>query len=137
MPLRRTWRKRRSTSKRGERRSDFELLDGRKESEPLHDRSTRQQNAEEVFGVVKAYARQELLTPLVGVPRWLALGLLGSVGVMTGGILLLLALLRALQTETGTAFSGNLSWVPYAISAATLMSLIALLLRQINRRSLS
>ena len=33
-------------------------------------------------------------------------------------MLLLLALLRVLQTETGTVFAGNWSWVPYPITAA-------------------
>ena len=32
-----------------------------------------------------------------------------------GVVLLLLALLRLLQTETGTTFAGNLSWIPYLI----------------------
>ena len=82
----------------------------------------RKRNAVEAFDAVKAYVRQELLAPLVGVPRWLALGLLGSVGVTVGVLLLTMALLRALQTETGTVFKDNLSWVPYAISAVALTS---------------
>ena len=34
----------------------------------------RRQNASDVLGTVKAYACQELLDPLAGMPRWLALG---------------------------------------------------------------
>ena len=96
----------------------------------------RKQGVAEVLDLVKAYARQELLHPLRGAPRWLAMGLAGSLAVAAGVILLLLALLRALQTETGTAFSGNLSWIPYLIVVAALLGVIALLLRQVGRRGL-
>ena len=123
--------------KRQERRSSPKSPAGESASETLGERSFRKRNTVEVFDLVKAYARQELLDPLAGVPRWLALGLLGGIGVMIGVVLLLLALLRGLQTETGTALSGNLSWAPYAISAAVLVLLMAVLLRQINKRSLS
>jgi hypothetical protein len=61
------------------------------------------------------YAKQETLTPLKGVGRYLAWGVAGSVLVTTGVVLLALAGLRALQTETGTRFTGNLSWLPYLI----------------------
>ena len=91
----------------------------------------------EAFDLVKAYARQELLEPLVGVPRWLALGLAGSLALIVGLVLLLLGLLRALQTETGTVFAGNLSWIPYLVAAAAMLILIAVLLRQVNKQSLS
>lgn len=99
--------------------------------------SRRKQNAADVFETIKAYARQELLDPLAGMPRWLALGLLGSVFVAIGIVLLLLALLRGLQTETGTAFTGSLSWVPYAAAMAATSLLTAVILRQIGKRSLS
>jgi hypothetical protein len=71
--------------------------------------------ATELWGLTKDYARQETIDPLKGVGRYLAYGgigaLLGSIGV----ILLMLAGLRALQTETGSTFTGNLSWLPYLI----------------------
>ena len=53
-----------------------------------------------------------------------------------GVILLLLSLLRALQTETGGAFDGNWSWIPYVIAIAALAAVIALLLRQVGKRGL-
>jgi hypothetical protein len=34
-----------------------------------------------------------------------------------GTVLLLLGVLRVLQNETGTAFAGTWSWVPYPITA--------------------
>jgi hypothetical protein len=71
--------------------------------------------AADVFAFTRDYVRQETIDPLKGVGRYLAYGgigvLLGSIGV----ILLMLALLRGLQTETGSTFQGNLSWIPYLI----------------------
>ena len=46
---------------------------------------------------------------------------------MIGGIALTLALLRALQEETGSALTGNLSWAPYALTLLALSVVIGLL----------
>ena len=43
---------------------------------------------------------------------------MGSLALTVGAVLLLLAGLRALQTETGTSFTGNLSWLPYLFTVA-------------------
>jgi len=72
----------------------------------------------EFVQLVIDYAKQETLGPLRGLGRFLALGVAGSVALAAGGIVLLLAGLRALQTETGSTFGGNLSWLPYVITAA-------------------
>ena len=96
----------------------------------------RRQGVAEVVDLVKAYVRQELLGPLRGAGRWVSVGLAGSVALVVGVILLLLSLLRALQTETGTAFAGNLSWIPYLIAVAGLVAVIAALLRQVGKRGL-
>jgi hypothetical protein len=63
------------------------------------------------------YVKQETLEPLKGLGRFMVFGIVGSVTVAVGTVLLLLAALRALQTETG-AFHGNLSWIPYLIVTA-------------------
>ncbi len=96
----------------------------------------RKLDATQVFNLIKDYARQELLQPLTEIPRWLALGLAGTMALIVGLLLVLLSLLRALQTETGTVFAGNLSWIPYVISIAALAVLITALVQQINKRSL-
>ena len=96
----------------------------------------RRQGVAEVVDLVKAYVRQELLGPLRGAGRWVSMGLAGSVALVVGVILLLLSLLRALQTETGAVFEGNLSWIPYLIAVAALAAVIALLLRQVGKRGL-
>lgn len=67
--------------------------------------------------LVADYAKQETLGPLKGVGRFVAFGISGSVALSVGVVILLVALLRALQTETGTTFGGKLSWLPYLITA--------------------
>ncbi|HUC36277.1 MAG TPA: hypothetical protein VMR97_04055 [Acidimicrobiales bacterium] len=64
------------------------------------------------------YAKQETLGPLKGLGRFVLLGVSGSVVLSVGAVVLLVALLRALQTETGSTFGGKLSWLPYLITAA-------------------
>jgi hypothetical protein len=61
------------------------------------------------------YVKQETLTPLKGLGRFLVFGIAGSVALCVGLVLLLVALLRALQTTAGGTFAGNLSWLPYVI----------------------
>ena len=96
----------------------------------------RRQGVAEVVDLVKAYVRQELLGPLKGAGRWVSMGVAGSIALVVGVVLLLLSLLRALQTETGTAFDGNRSWIPYLIAVAALLAVIGLLLRQVGKRGL-
>lgn len=96
----------------------------------------RRQGVTDAVNLMKAYAREELLGPLRGAGRWLALGVAGSSALAVGVVLLLLALLRALQSETGSAFSGNLSWVPYLITVAALVVVIALLIGRVKKRGL-
>ncbi len=90
----------------------------------------------EVFDLVKSYAKQEILGPLEGSGRWLAFGLLGSVLLMIGFTSLNLALLRVLQEETGSTFTGNLSWVPTSITLAATVVVLGLLVSKISKRSL-
>jgi hypothetical protein len=88
------------------------------------------------FDLVKAYAKQETLDPLKGAGRWLAFGLAGSVVLILGGISLTLALLRVLQEETGSAFTGNLSWVPPTITLVAVTIVLVMLTLRITKRSL-
>jgi hypothetical protein len=65
--------------------------------------------------LVLDYVKQETLQPLKGVGRFLVFGAAGSLALCAGVVLLLIALLRVLQSETGSAMSGHLSWLPYVI----------------------
>jgi len=86
--------------------------------------------------LIKAYARQQTLDPLKGSGRWVGMGLLGSVLLVIGGVSMTLALLRVLQEETGTNFTGNLSWVPYLLTMTVLITLMVLLGLRIRKKTL-
>jgi hypothetical protein len=74
--------------------------------------------AGELWQLSVAYLRQETVVPIKGLARFVAWGVAGSVSLAVGLLFLSLALLRALQTETGSVFTGHLSWVPYVITLA-------------------
>lgn len=84
------------------------------------------QSGTEALQLVVDYVKQETLTPLKGLGRYLLFGIVGSLALCVGLILLLVALLRALQSETGTTFSGNLSWLPYVIVCAAAVLVMGL-----------
>jgi len=69
----------------------------------------------ELWRLVVAYFRQETVEPVRNLGRYVLFGVLGSLVLGLGLGLLLLALLRALQTETGSHLHGELSWVPYVV----------------------
>ncbi len=78
------------------------------------------------FQLVVDYAKQETLGPLKSLGRFVAFGVLGSLALTVGAVLLLLAALRALQTETGSTFTGHLSWLPYLITVAGALAIMTL-----------
>ncbi|MDE0701579.1 MAG: hypothetical protein OXH61_12775 [Acidimicrobiaceae bacterium] len=88
------------------------------------------------YDLVKDYARQELIEPLRPIPRWIAFGVVGSVLLMISGISLTIATLRILQEETGSTFTGNLSWAPHAITLLGAIVVLGLLAQQILKRTL-
>ena len=88
------------------------------EAPPVSGRDDLAEVLAELRDVVAAYFRQEAIDPLKRLAVWLGFGLVGGVFLCTGLVLLALAGLRALQTETGDHLSGSLSWSPYAIVLA-------------------
>lgn len=91
----------------------------------------------ELFAVkelVIAYAKQETIEPIKGLGRFLAFGLLGSFLLSVGTLMLVLAGLRALQTETGSIFSGNFSWAPYLIVFVAALALGGITLSRIGAK---
>lgn len=84
------------------------------------------QSGTEALQLVVEYVKQETLTPLKGLGRYLLFGIAGSLALCAGVVLLLVALLRALQTETATTFGGNLSWLPYVIVCVAAVLVIGL-----------
>ena len=93
------------------------------------------QVATELWELSVAYAKQETVDPLKGLGRFLGYGVGGAILFGLGSVLLLLALLRALQTETDSTFTGSLSWIPYLIVVITALLLVGLLVwRVVNRK---
>jgi hypothetical protein len=69
----------------------------------------------DIVDTTKAYARQELLEPVKGLGRFVGVGVAASFCFTLALVLLTIAALRALQHFTGTALTGNWSWVPYLV----------------------
>ena len=69
----------------------------------------------DVVDLVKTYAKQETVGPLKGAGRFLGFGVAGAVALGIGGILVLLGLLRLVQTELDRTARGSLSWLAYLI----------------------
>lgn len=79
------------------------------------------------------YVKQETLTPLKGLGRYLVFGILGSIALCAGLVLLLVAFLRALQEQTGGFFSGTMTWAPYVIVAGAAILVMAFAAWRIGR----
>ncbi len=71
---------------------------------------------DDAYQLTVDYLKQEVVEPLRGLGRFLYMGIAGSFFLAFGLLLILLGVLRLLQTETGTALSGDWSWVPYAVT---------------------
>jgi hypothetical protein len=71
---------------------------------------------QELWELLKDYAKQETVDPVKDLGRFLKWGLTGAVMLALGIFFLALSLLRVLQTQTGGAFDdGWLSALPYLI----------------------
>jgi len=90
--------------------------------------------AGELYDLVRAYAKQETIEPIKGLGRFAAFGVLGSLLIGTGVVLLAVGILRALQTETGDTFEGNWSWAPYLITTVVLAIFAFLAVRRIKEK---
>ena len=82
--------------------------------------------AADLWALTKEYARQETLDPIKDLGRYVGYGVGGAVLGGFGFVMLLLAALRALQTETGDFFDGDRSFYPYII--VIMLGLLAILL---------
>ncbi|MCB0968331.1 MAG: phage holin family protein [Ilumatobacter sp.] len=87
----------------------------------------------EVVDYVKRYAKQETLGPLKGAGTWIAMGAAAAVALGIGICLLLLGLLRVLQSETDLGTSAHWSWVPYLIVVVVGALITAIVVSRINK----
>ena len=107
---------------------------------PVQDRSPSRRAAtslEGVINLVRDYAKQETLGPLKGAGRWLGYGIAGSVLIGTGLALVLLGLLRLIQTEWDRAASGALSWIAYLIVLIVCVLFMYVAISRIKQPSLN
>lgn len=88
------------------------------------------------WDLVVGYVKQELTSPLRGAGRWIGFGLLASFFLVLSSFLLLLGILRLLQSES-MPFDGGWSWVPYLVVVFSAMLLVAFSLGRINKPSLN
>jgi hypothetical protein len=83
---------------------------------PKNDDKSMPTLAGELYDLVRAYAKQETLEPIKGLGRYAAFGVAGSLLIGIGVVLLAVAALRALQTETSDVFDGRWSFAPYLLT---------------------
>ncbi len=83
----------------------------------LNSKANAKSQASEFIELLIAYVKQETWGPISRLGRYVLFGLAGSFLIATGVVFLIVGFLRLLQTETGSAFSGHLSWLPYIFSA--------------------
>jgi hypothetical protein len=87
----------------------------------------------EAVKLVIDYIKQETLTPLRGLGRYILFGVIGSVFLAIGLVILAVAFLRFLQGETGTTFTGNWSWAPYLICTVVVVAVAAAAVLAVSR----
>lgn len=105
--------------------------------DPAPPRPTEPPSVGNVVDLVKAYAKQETLGPLQGAGRWLGLGVVGALLLGLGSVVVLLGLLRLIQTEWERAATGALSWLAYLLVLVVTVLLLLLVLNRINRDTLN
>ena len=106
----------------------IENSNGRAPSEPA--------SVGEVVELLKTYAKQETIGPIKGAGRFLAFGAAGALALGVGGIIVLLGLLRLVQTEVDRTARGSLSWLAYLIVLVVCGLGIVLAISRIKRDSL-
>jgi len=87
----------------------------------------------ELWQLVVEYFKQETVGRLRGLLRYIGFGVAGSLLLSVGLLLLIVAGLRALQTETGTTFSGDWTWAPYGICLGGAVLVIGLAVTMATR----
>jgi hypothetical protein len=81
---------------------------------------------EELINLAKRYVVQETIGPLKRIARVLGIGLAGAGVFGLGAVIVLIGVLRVLQTETGTVFGHDWTFAPYLLTAATGVALVML-----------
>lgn len=116
--------------------SDTSDLDARLARQSAKNQQEEAASVGEVVDFVKEYAKQETLGPLKGAGTWLGFGVAGATLLGLGLVLILVGLLRLLQTEWDRSASGNLSWLAYLITLVVAGALLAFTILRIKKSTL-
>ncbi len=106
------------------------------EQQPLR-RKDESASIGEVVEFVKTYARQETVGPLKGAGKWIAVGSAAALCLGIGLMLLMLGLLRLIQSEWEDVTDGRLSWIPYLIVLVVTAGLLVLTISRISKTYLN
>ena len=87
-----------------------------------------------MIDVVKTYAKQETVEPLKRAGKYVGFGAAGGLLTGLGVSLLLLGLLRFVQSEWSRSAEGRLSWLAYLITLAGVVVLGGLSVWFANRQ---
>lgn len=90
----------------------------------------------DIVDFVKAYAKQETIGPLKGAGAWLAYGAAAALLLGIGLVMLLVGLLRLLQTEWTRSATGSLSWLAYLITLIVALAVVALAISRVKKSTL-
>ncbi len=91
----------------------------------------------EVIEFIKTYAKQETLDPLKGAGRWLAYGAAAAFAMGLGLMIVLLGLLRLIQTELEDLAEWQWSWAAYAITLVVTAGLLVITLMRVKKSTLN
>jgi hypothetical protein len=80
---------------------------------------------DEVINLARRYVVQETVGPLKKIAKVLGIGLGGAVVAAIGSIIVLIGVLRVLQTETGNFFAGTWTFAPYLLTVLVGAALVA------------
>jgi hypothetical protein len=105
-------------------------------SDELTARNGSETSIAEVVELVTTYAKQETVEPIKNAGRFLGTGLAAAGLLGIGLSLVLLGLLRLLQTEVERLATGSLSWIAYLIVLVVCAGVIVLTLSRISRTGL-
>ncbi len=98
------------------------------------EKPSAQDTISDLVQLTKSYALQETVDPIKGLTKFVGFGLGAAAIGGIGMILVLLGVLRLLQTETGTRLQGHLSWVPYLVTLVVSFVLVGIAVAGIARK---
>lgn len=95
---------------------------------------TWQQTLQELWELLREYARQETVGPLKSLGARVGKGLAGSVLVTLGYFLIVLGVMRVLQTHV--AFTIDHNWLPYLVAVLMIGLLMAVAYKKMTKSEL-